>query len=154
MSNSVDYKGKYLAMRQKLISSVDTAYRMGYSDGSKKAQIDAMAQQAQMQMQQGQQMIQQAQAQQMEPQQDQSQPTEQDPNQQPQDQQSQPTEMDQHIEELEQIVNKSEGLDVSELMKSIEKMKTAKTNKPFSTSYTHNMSENSKKDLLRLKYYQ
>jgi len=159
MKDSVDYKGKYLAMRQKLISSVDAAYRMGYSDGAKKAQLDAMAQQAQQQMQQGQQMMQQAQEQQAQMQQ-QQQP--QDPNQeqmaqeaqQQQDQQQMqqqdqgPTEMDQHIAELESIVNKSEGFDVSELMKSIDRLKSSqKAQKPFSVSFTHNMSENSKRDL-------
>jgi hypothetical protein len=58
---AIDYKQKFLDIKSKFISSVDTAYRVGYQQGQKDAQLESMQQQMQMQQQQMQQM-QQAQA--------------------------------------------------------------------------------------------
>src|SRR5690606_24888092 len=48
MSN-VDYKKKYLELRSVLNNVIDQSFRMGYQQGFKDAQMEAMAQQAQMQ---------------------------------------------------------------------------------------------------------
>lgn len=159
MSDSVDYKQKYMAIRQKLIASVDTAYRMGYKAGGQAAQMQAMAQQAQQQVQQAQAVQQQADAQMQQIQQrtqqqqengfkqqqlDQSVEQQQAAQQAQQQDPQQQGEIDQYIGELEQIVNKSEGPIAEELKKSLDKIKGLR---PMSSSYFHNMSPDSKRDL-------
>lgn len=156
MSDAIDYKAKYLSIRQKLIQTADTSYRMGFQAGMQQAQMQQaqeQAQQAQMQAQQAQQQVQQMQQAQMSQQQDPNQQEQMSPEQEQQaqmqqaQQQNEPTEMDQHIAELEELVNKSENLTVEDLMKSVEKIKAAKIPKSYSFSYEHNMSPNAKRDL-------
>jgi hypothetical protein len=127
----IDYKQKYLSVRDKLVSAVDSAFRMGFEAGLKKGSQEAMMQQAQQQAQ-----VASEQMQQMQGQMSQAQG-------QPQPQQS--SEMDQYIAELEAIVNKSEGGNLEDLKKSIDKMKSL--SKPMSFSYTNNMTPDQKKDL-------
>lgn len=49
---NIDYKKKYLELRNILMSSIDKAYQAGYVNGSKEAQADFMQQQAQQAQQQ------------------------------------------------------------------------------------------------------
>jgi hypothetical protein len=48
----IDYKKKYMEIRSILVNSVDQAFKAGYQQGSKDAQVEAMQQQAEMQAQQ------------------------------------------------------------------------------------------------------
>ena len=45
---AVDYKQKFLDLKAKFMSSVDTSYRMGYEQGQKDAQLQNLQQQQQM----------------------------------------------------------------------------------------------------------
>jgi len=94
-NQAVDYRRKYMELRAKFLSSLDMAFRMGYEEGGKDAQIDqAMAaMQPQIDPETGQ-PIQGAPGQP-------GQPGQQGPE-------PMPEEMDQHIAELEQAVQKAE----------------------------------------------
>jgi len=48
----IDYKKKYMEVRSILANSIDQAFKAGYQQGNKDAQVDAMQQQAQAQAQQ------------------------------------------------------------------------------------------------------
>lgn len=56
---AIDYKQKYLDIKAKFISSMDTSYRIGYEQGQKDAQLQNLQQQQEMQQQQMAQMQQQ-----------------------------------------------------------------------------------------------
>ena len=49
---ALDYKQKYLDIKAKFISSMDTAYRIGYEQGQKDNQLQQLQQQQEMQQQQ------------------------------------------------------------------------------------------------------
>ncbi len=49
---AIDYKQKYLDIKAKFISSMDTSYRIGYEQGQKDAQLQNLQQQQEMQQQQ------------------------------------------------------------------------------------------------------
>ena len=129
----IDYKKKYMDLRAQMVSSMDLAFRMGYEQGSKEAQMQAMQQQMAAQQQMEQQMA----AQQGQP----------GANQQP----GQPEELDQYIAELEDLVNKNE-LSQDDLKKSLDKIKTFQTfskMKPIKIGAiaSNNMGAQTKKEL-------
>ena len=132
MKNSgVDWKSKYVELRNMTKESMDVAWRMGYEQGSKDAKVDSMQQQMQAQQEQAQQMMQ-AQAQGHQQGADaamQGQQAGADQAQEQQDQAQQPgnDEVGQAIGELEQIVNKFEGNSeqLEELKKSMDKIKNS-----------------------------
>lgn len=47
MSNQINYKQKYMELKQKFMESVDAAFRLGFEQGSVQAQQDQMMQQQQ-----------------------------------------------------------------------------------------------------------
>lgn len=49
---AVDYKQKYMDLKAKFMSSLDVSYRMGYEQGGKDAQLQNLQQQQEMQQQQ------------------------------------------------------------------------------------------------------
>jgi hypothetical protein len=134
----MDYKAKYKEMRAQLIKSSDLAFRLGYEQGMKDAQVENMqmqmeqqaqqmaAQQAAMQDgqpgQEGQLMSEEEAAMQEEqggmPQDEQGM----EPQEMEQDQEMEPgqmTELDSHINELESLVQKGEKPSVVELRKKV-----------------------------------
>jgi len=135
---SMDYKAKYKEMRAQLIKSSDLAFRLGYEQGMKDAQVENM----QMQMQQqAEQMAQQAAMMQGGQPGQEGQPMSeeeaamQEQGGMPQDEQGmeqapmeeegqemepgQMTELDSHINELENLVQKGEKPSVVELRKKV-----------------------------------
>lgn len=128
---ALDYKQKYTQLLSAFVKATDTSYRLGFEDGSREAEMQAVnqqnqqmqqqmaAQQAQMQSMQGQGQDPNAQPEQDEQMQDQQMQDQQMQDQQMQDEQGQPNELDQKINELEQIVNKSEKLS-PEIKKAID----------------------------------
>jgi hypothetical protein len=104
--NGIDYKKKYMDLRAQMVSSMDLAFRMGYEQGSKEAQMQAAQQQAMAQQQMA----------------AQQQPGQPGAGQQP----GQAEELDQYIAELEGLVNKNE-ISQDDLKKSLDKIKTFQT---------------------------
>lgn len=47
MSSAINYKQKYVELKAKFMSSVDQAFKLGYEQGMKQAQLDSMQQMAQ-----------------------------------------------------------------------------------------------------------
>jgi hypothetical protein len=143
---SMDYKAKYKEMRAQLIKSSDLAFRLGYEQGMKDAQVENM----QMQMeQQAQQMAQQAAMMQGgQPGQEGQPMSEEEAAMQeqggaPQDEQGmeqaqmeeeqemepgQGTELDNHINELESLVAKGEKPTVTDLRKAVEALSNVRKN--------------------------
>ena len=119
MAGNIDYKQKYLELKQKYKNSVDVAFRLGIEQGSQMAQQQQMQEQQQMQQEQGQG-------------QEQGQPGQEEQGQEGQESEGQPqsahpegSELDQHISQLEGMVNKSELTidDLEILKKSIHTLK-------------------------------
>lgn len=143
---SMDYKAKYKEMRAQLIKSSDLAFRLGYEQGMKDAQVENM----QMQMQQqAQQMAQQAAMMQGGQPGQEGQPMSeeeaamQEQGGMPQDEQGmeqapmeeeqemepgQGTELDNHINELESLVAKGEKPTVTDLRKAVEALSNVRKN--------------------------
>ncbi len=143
---SLDYRAKYKEMRAQLIKSSDLAFRLGYEQGMKDAQVENM----QMQMQQqAQQMAQQAAMMQGGQPGQEGQPMSeeeaamQEQGGMPQDEQGmerapmeeeqemepgQGTELDNHINELESLVAKGEKPTVTDLRKAVEALSNVRKN--------------------------
>lgn len=132
--SDIDYKDKYLDLRDKFLKSTDVAFRLGYEQGLK----DAQQQQAQMQVQQQQQM---AQMQQMGQQQDPNAGQPQDPNM-GQDQQVDPNadHLGQSMDELGQAVQKSE---------LVSRSKLADFNLDHNSKKSHNMQKKIVDDIMK-----
>ena len=158
MKNSgVDWKSKYVSIRNMMKENLDVAWRMGYEQGAKDAQQDAMQQQMQQQQEQMQQ--QQGQAQQVMDAQAQghqqgaqaaSDGQTQGADTQSQGQlqgQAQGDEVGQAIDELESIVNKYEGNPemLEELHKSMNKVRDS--HKVRSLSFMMNASDKEAKEV-------
>jgi len=137
-----NWRKKYLELRRNFINAMDNSYRQGYEQGAVEAQMQAM----QEQMMQQQAMMQQQQAaaqggeQPQEEDDGQGAPAQEDPNAgQPQgapmeaNQEGampvapQDSELGQYIQQLDDIVNKSE-IDVVSLKKSLQNIKNYQTN--------------------------
>lgn len=113
--SEINWKSKYEAIKANWMESVDTAFRLGYEQGTQDAQVDAMAQQ---QQQQADEM-----AQQMGMQGEQGEDPNQDPNAGPEMGESPSahpggSELDQHISTLEGMLGKSE-LNPADLIKAV-----------------------------------
>lgn len=147
--SAIDYKKKYKDLRARYMHSLDLAFRTGYEQGYREAQIESASQQSQMMQQQmGQQ---QAMMEQQGAEQGQEQ------LQAPQEQMGQTSELDQAISQLEELVNKSEitpqdlkkTLDLikseSQHKKMLQKTKSIDiTPRQLSQSYKVNLSDSSK----------
>jgi hypothetical protein len=145
----VDYKKKYQELRAKYISSMDVAFRMGYQQGQQDAAMEQMQQQL---AQQQQQLMQTQQMMQTQPQQQPGaeMPTEEPPageqapqqnEEMAQNPQAQGEPVDAYINELEQLVSKSD-VSPADLKKSIDKLKKSSEK---SLSFRVNLPEASKK---------
>lgn len=126
-----DYKLKYQELKATYMSSVDTAYRLGFQDGQKQAQQDQVQQQAADAQAQAQQQgmnspnMQAANAESQTPESGQD-----TPDQNPKSGENpMGSELDNHIAELEGMIAKSE-LNPVELNKAIANIKKLQSNKP------------------------
>lgn len=108
----VDYKVKYLELKQKFMNSVDTAFRLGYEQGAQAASQQQAEQQQQMDHEQT---MASMQPQPGQPQTDQETP-------QPNSANPQGTELDQHIAKLEGMLGQP-NVDKAELQKAIDDLK-------------------------------
>lgn len=119
----INYKQKYLELKQKYMNAVDTAFRLGYEQGSSDAQQQAM--QDQMAAQQA---AEEAAAQGGGmPGEEGGAPAEGAPGEEQAPESANPggSELDQHIAQLESMLGKSEltGEDLAELKKSVDSLK-------------------------------
>lgn len=145
-----DYKLKYQELKATYMSSVDTAYRLGFQDGQKQAQQGQMAQQvadAQAQAQQQQGMpspnTQGANAEGETPESGQDTPDQNMPQENPMG-----SELDSHIAELESMIAKSE-LSPENLSKAVANLKKLQSAKPpvLNIRAQKNLPEHSKEAL-------
>jgi hypothetical protein len=166
MAGEINYKQKYLELKQKFKDSVDTSFRLGYEQGQNDAQMqqmqEAQAQQAAMEQAQAA-----GQGQPGQPGQEGGAPGEQPPTEgAAQSGQPAGSELDQHITQLESMLGKSEltGEDIQELKKSIsalkqgvelkksdiaiesivKSLKKSQTIKPMRESAVHNLNPTAK----------
>lgn len=127
----INYKSKYMQLKAKFMSSVDTAFRLGFEQGGQAAQ----QQQAMQQQEQQQQMEEQQAGMQAEPGDPSQEVDEQQPgmpgqvaqsgqDQDPSSAHPQGSELDQHIAQLEGMLGKGEELDTEALMKAVQDLKT------------------------------
>jgi hypothetical protein len=124
MPGDISYRDKYLELRAKYLSDVDTAFRVGMEQGMQQAQNDQAAQQ-QAQQQQSDQMAAQGGQDQFGGDQGQSgQESGQSEGQPQQAGDQQGSELDQHIAELEGMVNQPGADAGGQIQKSLQKLKT------------------------------
>jgi hypothetical protein len=125
--SEINWKSKYEALKAKFMESVDAAFRLGYEQGAKEAQVDSIQQQ---QQQEADQMA--AQANGMgDPSQEQGEDPNQDPNAGPEVEGPPPSanpqgsELDKHINELESMLQKNEDgkIDVAAALAAINSLK-------------------------------
>jgi hypothetical protein len=117
----VDYKAKYLDLKTKYQETVDLAWRLGFEQGAQQAQLDQAAQQQAEASQMA--MAANGQPQPGQPGEEGEQPGQQAEGQpgQPQSQNPNGDELDQHIQKLEGMLGKSEisSLDLGDLKKTL-----------------------------------
>lgn len=124
-SADVNWKLKYQELKMKYMSSVDTAFRLGFEQGAQQAQVQSAQDQAQQQAEQaGAQQAQRPGGEQGGAEQAQDQPQEQA---QPESAHPGGSELDQHIQELSSMLGKSEiiGDDLQTLKKSFGSLKAS-----------------------------
>lgn len=125
MSNQVNYKQKYEELKMKYMQDVDTAFRLGFEQGSVQAQQDQMMQQQQAQQEAEQAAIGQGQGSEGTPAGAEQQAN---PNggqigdMEPDSENPAGSELDQHIAKLESMVSKSEG-SPADILKAVHDLK-------------------------------
>lgn len=123
--SEINWKSKYEALKAKFMESVDAAFRIGYEQGAKEAQVDSVQQE---QQQQADQMAAQANGMGGEDPNQQGEDPNQDPNsgaeisgQPPASANPEGSELDKHINELESMLQKNEDgkIDVTAAMAAL-----------------------------------
>jgi hypothetical protein len=127
MSNQINYKQKYMELKQKFMESVDTAFALGFEQGQVQAQQDQMMQQQQQALeaeQNAQQGFGEGHGAEGSPagEEQQANPNGGDMPQEPDSQNPAGSELDQHIEKLESMVSKSE-VQPAELMSFLQDLR-------------------------------
>lgn len=156
---AIDYKKKYLELKNEFLKSLDASYRLGMEEGLKQgaqqAQMQQMAQQQQMMQQQmmgaamgqeqaqGQEMSPEDQAM-MEQQEGGAAPAEEAPQA---DAQAQPSELEDAIGELESLVAKSEKIKLNDLKKAADKVVALKKKTKIAEKRQANLAPSQQKTL-------